>query len=319
MIRYLKNREIDRNRWDECVGAASCRRVYAFSWYLDTVCPGWDALVEDEYCAVMPVTHNSKWGIAYLFQPFFAQQLGIFSPELTDEGRTREFLAAIPSHYRLTEISLNEGNATPPGDGIFSVRPDYVLDLNQDYSLLEAGYAQNTRRNLKKAASFPELIHDNATPRELTDLFRTTFGEREGKLKPAHYLVMEQLVGTCLDHLDGSIRAIRSPEGSLQACAFFLHDRERRYFLFAASAPEARETGAMFMLVDRYIREQAGQPAALDFEGGSDPGVGRFYAGFGAQERHYPVVSVNRLPAVVKAGLKIARNLRKSAKRVNFV
>ena len=166
MIRYLSNREIDRGRWDACISAASCRRLYAFSWYLDTVSPGWDALVEDDYRAVFPLTHNRKFGISYLFQPFFAQQLGVFSPENMDGGRVCAFLSAIPSRYRLTEISLNEGNETPSNQVNLSVRPDYVLDLSPEYDAIEAAYAQNTRRNLKKAQAMAGLVHATVTPCE---------------------------------------------------------------------------------------------------------------------------------------------------------
>jgi hypothetical protein len=82
MINYLKHTEIDKALWDECIAQSVNRRVYAFSWYLDIVCPGWDALVGDNYMHVFPLTHRRKWGVGYLYQPFFAQQLGLFSRDL---------------------------------------------------------------------------------------------------------------------------------------------------------------------------------------------------------------------------------------------
>ncbi len=45
MIRHLKNDEIEREKWDECIAAAFNGNVYGFSWYLDIVSPGWEALV----------------------------------------------------------------------------------------------------------------------------------------------------------------------------------------------------------------------------------------------------------------------------------
>jgi hypothetical protein len=63
MITYLKHERIDPNRWDECIAAAPNGNVYAWSWYLDLVHPGWDALVEidsDKYLTVMPITKKKK-------------------------------------------------------------------------------------------------------------------------------------------------------------------------------------------------------------------------------------------------------------------
>ena len=66
MIHYLKHHRIDKARWDRCISKAVNSRVYACSWYLDLVCPGWEALVEEDYTSVFPLT--SRWkGIYYLY------------------------------------------------------------------------------------------------------------------------------------------------------------------------------------------------------------------------------------------------------------
>ncbi len=79
MIRHLPHSSIDKQKWDACISDSRNRIPYALSWWLDAVCPGWDALVQDDYLAVMPLTHGHKFGIDYLYQPYFTQQLGIFS------------------------------------------------------------------------------------------------------------------------------------------------------------------------------------------------------------------------------------------------
>ena len=80
MINYFRHTQINKNRWDDCIGRSLNRRVYAFSWYLDLVCPGWDAMIENDYERVFPLTHHQKWRVSYLAQPYVTQQLGIFSP-----------------------------------------------------------------------------------------------------------------------------------------------------------------------------------------------------------------------------------------------
>jgi len=118
MITYLHHEQIHRDRWDQCVAQAPNGLVYAWSWYLDIVHPQWEALVEvdgDKYLKVMPITCNKKYGIPYLHQPFFTQQLGVFSTLPLTEETTMAFIQAIPSRYALVEIRLNEGNPLPKG------------------------------------------------------------------------------------------------------------------------------------------------------------------------------------------------------------
>lgn len=107
MIRYLSHNEIDKTRWDETI--SQCGNIYAFSWYLDIVHPDWSALVEGDYETIMPLTGGKKFSVEYLFQPFFVQQLGVFSKQAATCETLNRFLEAILEKYRFAEIRLNEG------------------------------------------------------------------------------------------------------------------------------------------------------------------------------------------------------------------
>ncbi len=90
VIKYLKHKDIDKNKWDECINEAPNGLIYGMSWYLDRVCPGWDALVSDDYEAVMPLPWKQKMGLKYVYHPLFAQQLGVFYRREADD-QTYEF------------------------------------------------------------------------------------------------------------------------------------------------------------------------------------------------------------------------------------
>ena len=81
-IQYLKRSGIDTAKWNACIDAASNGLIYGYSFYLDTMSKHWDALVMGDYTAVMPLTWKSKYGIHYLYQPFFAASLGVFGNDL---------------------------------------------------------------------------------------------------------------------------------------------------------------------------------------------------------------------------------------------
>ena len=74
-IQYILHRDINQQKWDACIAEASKGLVYSYSFYLDATAKNWDALILNDYEAVMPLTWNKKYGIYYLFQPPFTPSL----------------------------------------------------------------------------------------------------------------------------------------------------------------------------------------------------------------------------------------------------
>lgn len=299
MIRYIRHKDIDLAKWDRCVESSVNRRIYAHSWYLGIVSPGWDALVSDDYRRVFPVTHRLKAGISYLSQPFFAQQLGLFSDVPVQDEELNLFLNELRQRFRLTEIQLNSFNHPDPEQWETVWRKNHELELDSDYELLRKNYPQNTRRNIRKAVDQGVFTRELTNPGELIAMFREGRGDAEGKLRGPDYQRMGQIMHHILLTGQGFLLGAFSSEQQMDAAACFAKDGNRLYFLFAASAPQARDSGAMFYLIDKVIRDHAGRPLVLDFEGGDSADLGRFYKGFGARESLYPLVRINRLPGFI--------------------
>ena len=78
-IAFLKNKEIDRGKWDRCIENSCNGTLYAMSWYLDAVAENWDALITGDYETVFLITYIKRLGINILYTPDCIQQLGIFS------------------------------------------------------------------------------------------------------------------------------------------------------------------------------------------------------------------------------------------------
>lgn len=109
-LRYIPHASIDFSKWDACMHDASNGLIYGYSWYLNALTQQWDALVWNDYEAVMPLTWNKKWGIHYLYQPYFCASLGLFSRNKVDADLLKIFLQHIPSKFRYIDIYLNHGN-----------------------------------------------------------------------------------------------------------------------------------------------------------------------------------------------------------------
>jgi hypothetical protein len=312
MIKFFSHKEINKEKWDKCIGASVNRLVYGYSWYLDIICPGWDALVENEYESGFPLPHKRKFGINYIYQPYFAQQLGVFSQNHLTEELVDKFLQAIPARFRFIEIHLNTLNKVDDSRYHCEKRINHELDLIDSYENLFSNFDQNTKRNIKKAQQENLVLRRKVDPNELITLFRENYGKKEVRVHWFHYEILRRLINHCLKHTFSSVTGVFLPDGTFCAGAFFLRDENRIIYQLAASGRMARENSAMFLLVDSIIRENAGQPLILDFEGSNDKNVARFYKGFGAREILYSKVTINRLPLLVSKVVNFVKNHRDS-------
>ncbi len=296
MIQYLPHDEIDKVKWDVCIQKAFNGNIYALSWYLDVVHEDWGALVEDDYVRVMPLTGNKKYGVFYLFQPFFTQQLGIFSTKILSSGIINKFIAAIPKKFRLVQINLNIHNHPQPEEYHLISNKSYLLDLISGYPKLWAHYATNTKRNLKNAQSSGLTLVKGMEPGLLTDMFRKNKGSEVKHWHEVHYQRLHKLMFRAMFKSMGVIYGVYTDHNELCAGAFFLKDHQHLVFLFSASTPEARRNGAMTFLLDTVIKEYAETALVLDFEGSNNSNLARFYRGFGSQEVSYYRLEINRFP-----------------------
>lgn len=299
-IIYLKHSDIDKSKWNDCINNSPNGIVYAYSWYLDIVCPDWDALVENEYESVFPLTKNKKYGIEYLFPPFFTQQLGLFSKNKITKEKLYDFLISISNKFNFIEINLNaENNFVTPGF-LQKKNLTHLVTLNLPYDKIQANYNENLKRNLKKATQYNQKIIYNADPKEIIKLFRKNRGKEISKLKEQHYNTLLRIVDETFKRKMIKIYGVENENGRLVAGAFFLEARGKSIFIFSGSNQEAKEKLSMPLLIDSYIRQNAEKNLILDFEGSNNLNLARFYKSFGAKEVVYLQIKKNSLPFPLK-------------------
>ena len=309
MIRHLDHSAIDTKKWDATI--AECGNIYAFSWYLDVVHPCWEALVEDDYQAVMPLTGGKKFGIKYLYQPYFVQQLGVFSKTPLSPEKTAEFLQAIPSKYRFAEFRLNESNTLSDNFQGIEYHRNVLLDLNQDYEAIHANYHTNTKRNLAKAEGNNLQLVDTVIPYHVVALFTDNRGALLDKWGDAEYARLTALTNVAVKRKSAFILGVTEKGvGQLLCAAIFMKTDRRITFLFSGLNEEGKQRQAMTYLLDQVIQRYANQSITFDFEGSDDENLARFYLGFGGTETKYPSYTFNRLSPIGKAVLRAWKKIK---------
>lgn len=296
-IKYVQHKEIDKLKWDSCIGTSDNSLIYAYSFYLDAMAQNWDALVLDDYKLVMPLTWKKKMGISYLYQPFITAQLGVFGQNLSDEIITA-FLQTIPSKFRLVEISLNSGNVFSIPVSSISNRINYTLDLQKPYEALYQQYRENCRRNIKKANQLGAVVLKDFAVEQVIQLATHQMVNNGENI--SENLDRFRRLYTFLHQKKAAITyGISINNQLLASCVFFIFAK-KAYYILVGNHPNGKTIGASHALIDAFIKDYAEREMLLDFEGSDIRNVAFFYSGFGASQEIYPSLKLNRLPIYLR-------------------
>lgn len=286
MLTYLDHKIINRELWDNCINNAPQHLPYGMSWFLDAAAENWGGLVLNNYEAVMPLCWKRKFGIRYIYQPFFTQQLGVFG-----KAATKQFLDAIPSEFRYIQTNLNYRNRI---DECVAEQVNLILDIKSN---AHEYYSVHCRRNIRKANRFNLHIKSCAAD-ELIGIFRHTKGKTIAHLKDEHYRRLTSIIHQFQSRNMCEVNGIYDQNNHLLGGAVMVNYKDRSIFFFSALTDTGKEMAGMYYLIHTFIAQSEGR--TLDFEGSNNTNLARFYRGFGASEQNYFSYEQNRLPAPLR-------------------
>ncbi|GAB2824523.1 GNAT family N-acetyltransferase [Ferruginibacter profundus] len=296
-IHYLLHRNIDKKKWDHCIANADNGLIYGYSFYLDTMAKQWDALVLNDYEAVMPLTFNTKYRISYLYQPSFTAALGVFGKKITAD-LVKKFLSAIPEKFKYWDIYLNHGNYFAPAGFSLYERMNYVLHLNSTYEHLYSNFKESTQRNIKKFAQLKGEIKKDIRVQDVVNLSK----QQSGTFAPPGNDDFNHITSlyNLLHQQHKAITYGAYSNRQLVASAAFFFDGTRAYYILVGNHPDGKTVGASHALINAFIKDNAGQNLLLDFEGSDIRSLAFFYSSFGATEEKYCGIKLNRLPRLLQ-------------------
>lgn len=298
-IHYIQQPGIDKVKWDNCIDQAVNGLIYGYSWYLDAIADHWDALVLNDYEAVMPLTWNKKYGIHYLFQPYFCASLGVFSEKEIEQKLVEAFLRKIPAKFKYIDIYLNQQNLFSINDFPLTERINYVLSLENNYDAISAAYRSNLKRNIKKAETGGLLVKEGIDLNEIILLAKETM-QRISAITDEQISRFQKAVAGAEKKQKAETIGIYSKADELLASAVFLYSHHRWYYILVGNHPNGKTLGASHYLIDRFIKKHAATHSLLDFEGSDIRNLAFFYSSYGAKEERYPALRMNRLPKLLR-------------------
>jgi hypothetical protein len=296
-FRRMKHAEIDSDKWNKCIYEAPNSRIYAYDWHLDRTAVIWDALVWGDYEYVMPLPFRKKLGIYYLYHPMYTQQLGIFPSPPAKVAES--FYNYIYQNFRYSDTTINAENIPLKLAACikFNARNNYLLSLSPAYTELAAKFSTNTKRNIAKAKKQKLNLVAGIRLEDYLE-FASEFGATQMHKK--ELVLLKTLIAFGQRKGKGEIYGVYTQNNELCTAVYFCKNKERLIYLSATTSPRGKEIGAMYFLLNEFIKQHACKPIILDFEGSMLNGVARFYKGFGAKTESYFQLKFNRLPLPLK-------------------
>ncbi len=279
MIKCLNRNQLDTEKYNICISNAVNSRIYAYSWYLDSVCDDWDVLVEDDYQLVMPLPKRKKMGIQYIYQAPWIQQLGVFSTENIDESIIEAFINAIPKKFKLIDIFFNTENRF--SSKYVKERTNYLLALNLDFEKLKNNYNKN-RKRVSKIDFSNFSIDKEGDVNEFLSLYQKQ--ETNYKMHKDTFEKLQKLARTKNEYTN--VWNVYMDD-ALIAGLFWIIDDHRITYLAPIATVKAKKANIPTYIVNQLIKAYENTHYILDFEGSMIDGVAKFYKSFGAKNEIY--------------------------------
>lgn len=286
-LRWIERNDIDVSKWEQCINSALFPSIYGRYWFWDAMTDGnWQAIVWDDYKAVLPVYRKTKWGIKYITMPFLCQSTGIFhnTLNLTEVEKLYIFLTRYASKIDIKLIHQ-------PGFGRSTEKTNQIIDLSNPYQEIQKAYHRNTVRNINKAKLAGVQIYRENDIDILLNFLKEN--DASDSIQKFHHHV-RQLIATSFQIGNGfGLKAMCN--GELVSVGFFIEDNKRLYFLLCASNETGKKTRSMFQLIDQAIQSNASKNLIFDFTGSTIANIARRNEGFGANNEQYYFVKWNIL------------------------
>jgi hypothetical protein len=282
-IKYYKRTDIDSEKWDACIRNASNGLIYSYSFYLDALCDQWDALIMNDYEAVMPLPWRKKWGIRYVYQPPFIQRLGVFGN--LDPDLINIFYKQACKHFQFLHYNVSEQINISKIK--MKRRQNFTVNLNEEYNEIKSAYTKECLLNIKKAKERGCHFSENVCPDELIKNYRLAYGSKNSVLKDKDYSSFLKLLKESEERNAVELLGVKNSEGSIIYTAAIFNDEKRLYYVLGAPNDQGRQKRATYFFIDYLLQSNCGQPRFFDFEGSDIPNVAAFYQKFGPQKEYY--------------------------------
>lgn len=287
-MRYLKPKEINKEKWDQTVQNSPIENIFSYSWYLDAISEKWGALIDDEYTTIFPIAYSKKLNHKYAFQPIFSREFEIIGKNF----KLNDVLSFMQEkfqfvHFRNSQFKSNDK------------RVYQYINLKDDES-----WSTNAKRLYKKGKKLYTL-EESENIDDLVKIFANTALPKIDTLKGSDLIALKKLMQAALDNNKGKLRIIKNEKGEMVGGGFFFYDKKRVTLLKSACIDKDKKNGAVYFLIGEEIKNAAKSYETFDFGGSNEKNVRQFYNKFGATDQTYFEIIIGKQPLWLKLAKRV--------------
>lgn len=298
-VRYVPHLQIDFKRWDKCIRKSFNGFVCAYSWYLNIVSPDWDALIEGDYDAVMPLTKSTFLGYPVLVAPKLANQLGIFSATIIDDEVLQAFISAIPPHFTFVRLGMNKFNRLKHDECIPGDQLAFDLDLINPYSKAVSLYSDEVRNLLEIGWSHKLKVQPGLSGLEFALFLKAQF-PFQTYVSPEEIFAMEELVVTSIKNKTGLLCGIYTEDEKLLGAMFFVWSHQKAQAVFHRFVKNKLADAGFVMIINEFIQYNSEKNLILRVETKRKSNYITLLEGVGAKKTAIISLYRNHLPWYLK-------------------
>ena len=285
---FLKNNQIDKEKWNKSLSKCINPYTYAYSWYLDTVCQNWDAIIADDYSILIPLPNYGKLFFT-IYQPPLTPKLGIFYSSNLSKTYQDIFINDLPSNYKNFKLTFNKYNTLRNNKNI-TKKYFYSLDLYNSYNKHLERYSthlQSIINDTKNKEYY--IINGLATNEIIAFLNKAKYFDNNND-----YDTLRRVLSLTSLRKLSSIYAVFSNQNELVGIGIFVLSSFTADLL-VIKAKEDNEKIISF-LIDKFIKTNSGKGITLNFECNNEENLTKNYSEFGASKQYLEQLTFTKLP-----------------------
>lgn len=278
-ISLLKNNQINVKKWNSALSKCVNFSIYAYTWYLDTVCDNWAAIVSDDYSVLMPLPYSGKPNI-HVYQPFMIPKLGIFYSDNVKQVELNFFINYILLNIKKININFNKFIELNNNDNFKKIEM-YSIDLYRSYKETCNKYSAELKNLLLEKKYKNYYIISGISINEVIAFLNTTNYFDNAK----KYDIFRRILSITIIRNLSNIYAIYSERNELLGLGVFVFSPQSADLLVLSA--ELDDTNLKKLIVNKFIKLNSGKNLTLNFELPQDKEANEFYESFGASKYYY--------------------------------
>jgi hypothetical protein len=279
-LRHIIHENINRVLWDKCVSRAFNGDVFGFSWFLDAVFDRWDALIIDDYKAVMPIPVYIKKRFRKIAQKIIPIKFNLYF-NVHIETKIKDIDLNFTVLFKTINVIKTENKELFSNEMRFKKHKSFHMDLINSYDSLKHTYSDFVKKQIKISEENKIFYNIGILPNGIALLASIS-----DKLNKKQQNLIRKITAVSLRKFKGEIYGAFNDKNRLIATAFFLNSHFKTYLITSYQTKESINKRALFGLIDYYLKTHSELALTLDFFG-LNAMPDEFYLGIGAVEYPY--------------------------------